>query len=127
MARARTGDSFRHTNCRGAGLTVFPDEDSGDRFLQFARQASDAKDEQLRASETLKILASDTTEVDADLGVGIRQVKTVEAFGQQVPVSSLMVRRGRLMIELTLSNVEQSAAEADALARSLFATALYEN
>lgn len=109
------------------GLTIFPDEDAADRFLQFARQASDAKDEQLRSSDTLKIIASETTEVDEALGIGIRQVKTVDAFGQSVPVSSLMVRRGRLMVELTLSNVEQSAAEADTLARTLFATAMYEN
>lgn len=109
------------------GLTIFPDEAAADRFLQFARRASDIKDEQLKASTTLQIIASKTTEVDADLGIGIRQVKTVEALGRSVPVSSLMVRRGRLMIELTLSNVEQSETEANALARSLFAVALYED
>lgn len=81
----------------------------------------------MRSSDTLKIVASETVNVDENLGIGTRQVKTVDAFEQTVPVSSLMVRRGGLTIELTLSNVEQNAAETDKLARTLFATALSEN
>ena len=38
-----------------------------------------------------------------------------------------MVRRGRLMVEITLSNLEMTVEDVDALAVSLFRTANYED
>ena len=109
------------------GLTIFPDEAAADRFLAFAREASDLKDAQLQEGSTVRVVASETTTVDEELGIGVRQVKTVETFGQKVPVSSLTVRRGRLMVEITLSNLEMTVEDVDALAVSLFRTANYED
>lgn len=108
-------------------LMVTADEASADRFLAFAQQASDAKDEAFRQSTVIKILSSESTPFDSELGVGINQVKRIEFNGQVAPLRSLMVRRGNLIVEITLSNLELPEGEAESLADQVLLRAMLES
>ena len=108
-------------------LIVTADEASGDRFLEFAQQASDAKDETFRESSFIKVLSSKSTLIDSELGVGVNQVKRIEFNGQEAPLRSLMVRRDNLIVEITLSNLVLPDGEAEALADQLLRRAMLED
>jgi hypothetical protein len=107
-------------------LMVTADEASADRFLAYAQQASDAKDEAFRQSQVIKILSSESTPIDSELGIGINQVKRIEFNGQVAPLRSLMLRRGNLIVEITLSNLELPEGEAESLADRVLRRAMLE-
>lgn len=103
------------------------DEASADQFLAFAQQASEARDEAFREDGYVKILSSKTTLIDSEFGIGMNHVKRVAVNGQEAPLSSLMVRRGRLIVEITLSNLELPDGEAEALADRVLRRAMLED
>jgi hypothetical protein len=108
-------------------LMTMADESLGDRFLELAQQASDAKDAAFRESGSIEILSSKTTLIAEELGVGMSQKKRVKVMGQEVSLHSLMVRRGRLIVEITLSNLELPDGEAEALADRVLRRAMLED
>ncbi len=108
-------------------LMVTADEASADRFLAFAQQASDAKDRAFGQSNVIKIISSESTPFDSELGIGIDQVKRIEFNGQEAPLRSLMVRRDNLIIEITLSNLELPEGEAESLADQVLRRAMLES
>ena len=55
------------------------------------------------------------------------QVKRVKIMGQEVPVRSLLVSRGRLLVEVTLSNLELGDGEAENLADRVLRKAMLED
>jgi hypothetical protein len=108
-------------------LMATADEATADRFLDFAQEASDAKDEAFRNDGFIKILSSETMQIDPELGIGMDQVKRISVNDQEAPLRSLMVRRGRLIVEITLSNLMLPDGEAEALADQLLRRAMLED
>lgn len=108
-------------------LIILPDEESAGRFLELIQAASDAKDEAFRESGTVEVLSSESTPIAEQLGVGVDQVKRVKIMGQEVPVRSLLVSRGRLLVEVTLSNLELGDGEAEDLADRVLRKAMLED
>ena len=108
------------------GLMTTADEASADQFLAFAQEASEAKDEAFREDGYIKILSSKTTLIDSELGIGMNHIKRVAVNGQEAPLSSMIVRRGRLIVEITLSNLELPDGEAEALADRVLRRAMLE-
>lgn len=108
-------------------LLTTADESSADRFLDLAQQASDARDETFRGNSSIKIERSETTPIDPELGIGMRHDKLIKFNGQDVPLQSLMVRRGNLIVEITLSNLVLPEGEAETLADRVLRRAMLED
>ncbi|MEZ6020250.1 MAG: hypothetical protein R3F17_09135 [Planctomycetota bacterium] len=76
------------------------------------------KDEQLAGEGFLQILSSE--EVLFRVGAGTTFVKDMLVDGEPIPLTLTLARRGNLVLELTLSNVEMDEEVLGALLNEAF-------